>query len=180
MYCPWVKSEYLGSLAGSHVDIRSVKATEAVSEALKYTAKIISPLSGAWVGGERRRVIHPELAAHWQIAARAKRLRAVRGRPLRVALSATGKSSSEPPAERELECAVCGVALPRCSGVVRSTHEVAREQHELQAKLIESARIRYTFDRITFGELVAESRRFDEHKRIHLRTFLWRKRLHLR
>jgi hypothetical protein len=40
----------------------------AALEICKYTAKMISPLSRDWIAGEKRAVLHPAIAAAWQVA----------------------------------------------------------------------------------------------------------------
>jgi hypothetical protein len=46
----------------------------AAAEIAKYTAKAISPLSADWIAGDGRPVLHPRLAAAWQVATRGVQL----------------------------------------------------------------------------------------------------------
>jgi hypothetical protein len=122
-YGPFVTADWLSETAGCFVDVRAIDA-EGVREAVKYVLKAPSPLRGAWVGGERATVTHPELAARWVVATRHRRLAEPYG-VLREAIAAA-EVCDEPEAPKPRACASCG-SLDLVGDRLVSTAALAKE-----------------------------------------------------
>lgn len=81
LYSTFIDFEWMEAQFGGFVDIKFLGGSveKRVKEAAKYAAKICSPLDEGWIGGKRRELIHPELAARWEAATWRLRLRRVFG-----------------------------------------------------------------------------------------------------
>ena len=139
-YGPWVVNAWARRVAGCIVDVRAVSefqgnpTDDALREALKYQLKAPSPTRAAWIGGDRWRVTHPELAAAWLEGSRGVQLTRYRGlvRASFEAAEAAGEivaedAPAEPPqmpAEGH-QCAFCAKRLPLV-GRLAPTCDVAR------------------------------------------------------
>ena len=139
-YGPWVVNKWARAVAGCIVDVRAVAefqgnpSDDALREAIKYQLKAPSPTRAAWIGGDRWRVTHPELAAAWLEGSRGVQLTRYRGlvRASFEAAEAAGEivaedAPAEPPqmpAEGH-QCAFCAKRLP-LGGRLAPTCDVAR------------------------------------------------------
>ncbi len=128
VFCPeFLEKSWLQEQVGAncYVDIRALKTRrfdkldplaafrKALKEAVKYAVKSTSPLSYAWLAGEKRRTIHPELAARWTVATHKRQLGRVYGEILRDSIACekalNPKPCKEP--EKEAHCWQCGHVL---------------------------------------------------------------------
>lgn len=148
---PWVPQEWWQETAGCIVDVRAIRATSArgaereakraeesaaayaervlrgaVTEAVKYALKTPTPTSPEWMAGDRREVVHPELAARWMIATRHMQL--IRHYGVMADAIAAEIELAEPPEERPADsrCASCGSELHTEASSLHPTAKVAR------------------------------------------------------
>lgn len=139
-YGPWVVNKWARSVAECIVDVRAVSefqgnpSDDALREAIKYQLKAPSPTRAAWIGGDRWRVTHPELAAAWLEGSRGVQLTRYRGlvRASFEAAEAAGEivpeeAPTEPPqvTPEAHACAFCARRLPLV-GRLAPTADVAR------------------------------------------------------
>lgn len=134
---PWRDKRTLAKLAGCFVKVRELRCRgsqrpedalrDAAKECAKYTAKGLGPLSSEWIAGGSRRVIHPELAAHWIVGTRGVKLGRVYGLARdawRAELAAEPSKPSEPPSPPA--CACCGADLSEAPRRLAKVAELAR------------------------------------------------------
>ena len=186
VYGAYVTDTYLRELAGCSVDVREIDESKAaVKEVAKYTAKLVSPLSGQWIAGQRRRVIHPELAARWMLATRKTQLKWNRGAPLRDAFEVTREPDKEPCDSQPLPvCLSCQQPITTAPETM-DVRTIAREQSELAEAYLGRLRAKYLNARIAgmaehaipWQQFKTESERTIE--RVRVRRFFWASRLHI-
>jgi hypothetical protein len=135
----FVAKEFLAKKAGCFVDIRSLKPSykkgrsaqdtvrAALKEGVKYAIKNASPLSGEWIGGKRRKLVHPEAAARWTIAVHKRQLGRVYGEVLRDALKLTDREATVSPTTEPLRRCFCCGSIRLDEPLFLPTRQVARE-----------------------------------------------------
>lgn len=124
----WIDPGWLAGLWGAYVDVRALRG---VAEVAKYVAKTHSPLDAAWIGGDSRSLIHPRLAARWEVATKRVHLRRSFGELRGLELP------EEPPAGRD-DCCECGQPVPDWLSELwqpGSTESVARAAARAREKM---------------------------------------------
>ena len=110
VFGPWWAQKTLARVAGCMVDVRAIVDRGGVIEAAKYSLKTPSA-RGAWVGGERQRSPHPELAARWIVGTRNLRLSEAYG-VARGAMAAAEACDAPADEHEDLSLSTCS----RCGG----------------------------------------------------------------
>lgn len=105
----WINPDWLASQWGDYVDVREIKGKSGAKEVAKYSLKSHSPLDADWISGRHRRLIHPRLAARWELATARRQIRRVFGE-LRGLESGEVLLPDDPPAIPI--CDDCGRLLP--------------------------------------------------------------------
>lgn len=98
----------------------------AIGEAVKYIAKVPTPLRDGWIAGASGRVMHPSLAASWLLAMRGAKASRVYG-PARdaIACEREQRQGASEQRERVEHCRSCG-SLSLSAPVIEHTPAIAR------------------------------------------------------
>lgn len=143
-YGPYINKDWLEitlkevSPKMGHTDIRAISEesqNKAILEVAKYLGKSPSPLSERWIEGDEREVLHPRLAARWEVATMGVHLTinfgAFRNAAARKGLTETEESDDERSQQEdaETECQDCGV-VGEWHWVHQDTLAYVRAMHE--------------------------------------------------
>jgi hypothetical protein len=153
VYSPYLDMGWVQSVTGcGHVWINVVaEGAEkgGIAEVTKYVTKVPSAMSETWLEGTWRKVLHPTLAARWEIATHKMQTRGLMGafRGVKVAEETDAEAATEaeeiektlPEADEETACECCGT-VGEFTTATRKTQEWVRECHSHGKKALWGSR----------------------------------------